>query len=159
MNYEEVYRQHAQDVYRFLLKLSGDAHLAEELTQECFFRAYKRIDSYDGSCKLTVWLCQIAKNLYFDWCRKKKPAPLPEQIPEQERLEDRLCDQSEAEKIHQLLHTLEEPYKEVFTLRVFGELSYRDIAALFCKSENWARVVFCRARAKIIDRLEPFGGS
>lgn len=154
MDYEKVYKQYADDVYKFLLKLSGDEHIAEEFTQECFFKAYKNMDKYDGSCKLSVWLCQIAKNSYFDYCRKKKPVSLEEDVVGNFNIEDIICNKDTAIQIHKILHTLDEPYKEVFTLKVFGELSYKDISDLFGKSENWSRVIFFRAKAKIIERID-----
>jgi len=153
MNYEEIYEQHASEVFRFLLRLTGDNYLAEEFTQECFLKAYKNIEKYNGKCKFSVWLCQIAKNSYYDYYKKNKSLPLNESIVDNYRIEDTLCRQETLYEIHEILHLLDEPYKEVFTLKVFSELSYKDISELFEKSENWSRVVFFRAKAKIIEKL------
>lgn len=153
MNYEELYEQYANEVFRFLLKLTRDTYLAEEFTQECFLKAYKNIEKYNSNCKFSVWLCQIAKNSYYDYCRKNKNLPLDENTIDQYRMEDAFCKQETTAEIHKILHSLEEPYKEVFTLKVFGELSYKDISELFGKSENWSRVVFFRAKTKIIEKL------
>ena len=152
-NYEEIYKEYANDVYRFLLNLTCDANLAEEFTQECFFKAYKNIEKYNGNCKFSVWLCQIAKNSYFDYCRKNKNLHLDENNIDSFRIEDAFCQQETLTEIHKILHSLDEPYKEVFTLKVFSELSYKDISELFGKSENWSRVVFFRAKAKILEKL------
>ena len=154
--FDEIYRLYVGDVYRFLLKLSGDENLAEELTQETMFRAFRYIDSFDGSCKITVWLCQIGKNCFYDYCRKNKNEYFSEDtelIPDKNDIELNFEDKETARKIHRVIHDLEEPYKEVFTLRVFGELSYRDIADIFGKSENWARVIYYRAKLKILEKL------
>lgn len=152
MNYEKIYKEHADNVFRFILKLSGDEHIAEEVTQECFYRAYKNSDKYDGTCKFSVWLCQIAKNIYFDYCKKKKSLSIDEEINFLESIsfEEVLCNKDVAKSIYKIIHTLEEPYKEVFMLKVFGECSYKDISDIFGKSENWARVTFFRAKAKIL---------
>lgn len=154
--FEEIYRLYVGDVYRFLLKLSGDENVAEELTQETMFRAFKSINRFDGNCKLTVWLCQIGKNCFYDYCRKNKSLGFSEEMPEEPdpvSTELSFEDKETAKRIHRVLHDLDEPYKEVFTLRVFGELSYGDIGEVFGRTDNWARVIFYRAKAKIIDKL------
>ena len=156
MNYEKIYKDHADYVFKFILKLSGDKHIAEEVTQECFFRAYKNADKYNGDCKLSVWLCHIAKNIYFDYCKKKKSLSLDEEIDYNKHisLEEMLCNKELAKNIHKIIHNLEEPYKEVFMLKVFGECSYKDISDIFSKTENWSRVTFYRAKAQIISNLQ-----
>lgn len=156
-DFEEVYNLYFKDVYKYVLSLSRDAAVAEEVTQETFFKALKSIDSFRGQCKLYVWLCQIAKNTYFTHAAK-----MPRQsyehsaahLPSEEDLEDALSDKDAAFQIHRILHRLEEPYKEVFSLRVFGELSFKQIGELFGKTESWARVTFHRARLKIKEELQ-----
>lgn len=147
----QVYHQHFQGVYRFLLSLSRDEHVAEELTQETFFKALKHIDSFQGTCKLSVWLCQIAKHTYFSYLEKQKRYEPASQVEHSSGLdiEWQTVDKAEAFRIHQILHLMDEPYKEVFTLRVFGELSFGEISQLFEKNESWARVTFFRAKQKI----------
>ena len=119
IDFEEVYQDYLEDVYRFSLALCRDPVLAEELTQETFFRALEHIGQFRGECTLRVWLCQMET----------------------------------AMEVHQVLHSLPEPYREVFALRVLGELSFREIGALFHKTESWARVTFHRARLKIKEAL------
>lgn len=153
MNFDKIYDDYAVGVYRFLYALTHDESLAEEFTQECFFRAFRNIEKYDGSCKLFVWLCQIAKNCYYDYCRKVKPVPLDENMEAPNEIQNMLCQKETAIHIHKILHTIGEPYREVFSLKIFGELSYKDISALFGKSENWSRVVFFRAKSKILQKL------
>ena len=153
--FEEVYRLYFRDVYRYCLALCRDEETAEEVTQETFFRALKAIDSFDGKCRLYVWLCQIAKNTYFSMRSKKRDTGgLPEEMPSDESLEERLLTEESAFEIHQILHRLEEPYKEVFSLRTFGELPFRKIGALFGKTESWARVTYHRARLRIKEELQ-----
>ena len=152
--FQEVYELYFRDVYKYVLALCRDEHLAEEVTQETFFKALKSIDSFRGQCKLYVWLCQIAKNTYFSMAAKsRKPEEMLPDEPE-DALEKALMTKESAFEIHMLLHELEEPYKEVFSLRVFGELSFKQIGQLFGKTESWARVTYHRARLKIREELK-----
>lgn len=150
--YQEIYSLYFQDVYKYMLALSRDPNLAEEITQETFFKALKSLDSFRGQCKLYVWLCQIAKNTYRSYLKKHKEPEIEETLTGS--LEERMLEEESAFLIHQALHNLPEPYKEVFSLRVLGELSFRQIGLLFGKSENWARVTYHRARLKIKEELE-----
>ena len=156
---EEIYEKYGKTVYRYLLGLSHDAHVAEELTQETMFRAIMNIGTFRGKSKLSVWLCQIAKNLFYEWQKKKKQTVSldAESGPELRAEEDLVCDlenKDMAERILQCLHTLKEPYKEVFTLHVLGEIPLKQISLLFGKSESWARVTYYRAKAMITEKLE-----
>ena len=151
-DYEEVYARYFQDVYKYALSLSRDSCIAEEITQETFFKALKSLDSYRGQCKLYVWLCQIAKNTYLSHLKRKKQPESEE--PSASSLEEMVLDKASAFQIHQALHNLPDPYKEVFSLRVLGELSFRQIGLLFGKTENWARIIYHRARLKIKEDLK-----
>lgn len=152
--FEEVYRLYFRDVYRYCLALCRDEETAEEVTQETFFKALNAIDQFDGRCRLYVWLCQIAKNTYFSMQSKKRSDGLEADIPSGESLEERLLTKESAFEIHRVLHRLEEPYKEVFSLRTFGELPFKQIGELFGKTESWARVTYHRARLKIKEELQ-----
>ena len=158
LNIQEVYEQYFTVVYRYLLSLSHNTHIAEELTQETFFKALKKVDDFRGDCDLRVWLCQISKNTYYDYLKKnKKYAPESQDEKKESFPSDLLqnfSDKETALQVHQVLHRLSEPYKEVFSLRTFGELTFREIGMLFGKSENWARVTYYRARVKIREELE-----
>ncbi|MEC0177513.1 RNA polymerase sigma factor [Paenibacillus favisporus] len=154
---QQIYDQYFQEIYRFVLSLCQDEHIAEEITQETFFKALKRIDTFQGTCKISVWLCQIAKNTYFSYWegQKRYPRAEPETEPvSQLNVEHKVILDSEALRIHRILHELGEPYKEVFTLRVFGELPFADICSIFGKTESWARVTFHRAKQKIQYRYQ-----
>lgn len=154
--FQEVYDLYFKDVYKYALTLCRNEQMAEEVTQETFFKALKSIDSFRGQCKLYVWLCQIAKNTYFSMAAKEKSRPYENEISEsaEESLESALLTKESAFEIHKVLHDLEEPYKEVFSLRIFGQLSFKQIGTLFGKTESWARVTYHRARLKIKEELK-----
>ena len=155
-DFSEVYELYFKDVYKYALSLSRDAQVAEEVTQETFFKALQNIDSFRGQCKLYVWLCQIAKNTYFTHAGKAKQNPLDDSLLStgvQNGPEEKLLRSETAFEIHKALHRLEDPYKEVFSLRVLGQLSFKQIGELFGKTESWARVTFHRAKMKIKEEL------
>lgn len=154
--FDAVYQEYFTDVYKYVLVLCRNEWVAEEVTQESFFKALQKLDEFDGRCKLYVWLCQIAKNTYFDFCRREKRSITDEALDEAfytDELEQRMLDKESAGEIYRAIHNLEEPYKEVLLLRLFGELPFGQIAALFQKTESWARVTYHRARRKIKEGL------
>lgn len=156
-DFQEVYNLHFREVYRYALSLCRNESVAEEITQETFYKALQKLDSFDGKGKVSVWLCQIAKNTYISMCRKDKhikPDADTASIPSIGSIEESFCDRETAFAIHKILHALEEPYKEVFSLRTFGELSYKQIAELFGKTETWARVTYHRAKLKIKEEIQ-----
>lgn len=150
MDFDQIYRLYFQDVYRFMLTLCRNESLAEEITQQTFYKALQNIEQYKGNCQMKVWLCQIAKNTYFTHAEKQKRF-VEEQVEREDELkiEQQLLQKEQAFYLHQLVHRLDEPYKEVFSLRVFGELSFLQISQLFEKTESWARVTYYRAKKKI----------
>ena len=148
-DFEEIYATYFDSVYQYVLSLCRDVHTAEEVTQESFCKAMTHLDRFDGRCRLYVWLCQIAKNTYLTHVRKqKRRAAPPEDEPSHPGFEGELLDSDSAWQLHRLLHDLNEPYKEVFSLRVFGELSFSQIGQLFGKSDSWARLIFYRAKTE-----------
>ena len=167
-SFDEIYRDYFRDVFLYLMSLTHDEHAAEDLTQEVFFRAMKSLNRFRGDCQVRVWMCQIARNEYFRYCKKigRTASCDADSFADSEafvsgtvRFEERLEDGETAFDLHRMLHALEEPYKEVFWLRTFGELSFRKIAELFGRSESWARVTYHRARLKIIDMMNQSGGN
>lgn len=159
-DFEQIYHTYFSDVYRYIRKLSGNEHVAEEITADTFFKAIESIDRFRGDCDIRVWLCQIAKNLYFSYLKKHKQTipmedpsllAIPDPVPS---AEEQLACQDEARQIRELLHQIPDPYKEVFMWRVFAELSFRQIGQIYGKTENWACVTYHRARMKIKNRLE-----
>ena len=153
---EKLYEAYYMRVFFYVMTLAGSREQAEEITQETFFRAFSRQSEFRGESDEATWLCAIAKNLFVDGKRRQsKQSPLPEDIPDTAgSIEQRTADRDASFRIHVALHALEEPYREVFELRIFGELSFRDVGAIFGKTENWARVTYHRARLKLRERME-----
>ncbi len=159
-DFEHLYDTYFNDVYLYILKLSGSEHIAEEITSDTFFKAMKAIDKFRGECDVRVWLCQIAKNCYYSHIRRTNRT---EQIDEDElqaipdiapNMADSYVQQNEIEQIQKVLHDIGEPYKEVFMWRIYADLSFKQIAQIFGKTENWACVTYHRARKMIKKRLE-----
>lgn len=157
-HFREIYEANVGEVYRFLLSLTRNEEQAEELTQETFVRAIEHIGSFRGDCKMSVWLCQIGKNLYYrQHLRNKNRADLDAKTVDgmvhEESPEGDILHRHQASQILKHLHTMDEPYKEVFMLHIFGEVPLKEISLLFGKSESWARVTFYRAKAIITEKL------
>lgn len=157
MDYEKLYNAYYMQVYSYAITLAKNPEQAEEITQHTFVKAMSSKSKYGGKSSELTWLCAIAKNLYYDEIRRKQKLTKIEgvdNIPSSDDLEKAVSDADAAFRIHMVLHELEEPYKEVFQLRVFGELSFSQIASIFGKTESWARVTYHRARLKIKERME-----
>ncbi len=152
---EKLYETYFMRVYSFVMTLAGDSGLAEEITQDTFYRALlSERSAFRGESDEFTWLCSIAKNLFADEMRRKKRfSQMPADLDSGISLESAASDREMSFKIHTVLHNMEEPYREVFELRVFGELSFRQIGKIFGKTENWARVTFHRAKLKIQERM------
>ena len=154
--FEKLFNENREFIFKYLMKMTQNVSLSEELTQETFFRAYMNYASLRNKEKASVWLCQIAKNTYFVWFNEqKRKQPISQPISENSTPDiAELFEEKElAGRAFSVLHALEEPYKEVFMLSVFGGLSLKDISAMFGKSESWARVTYYRAKQKIMEGL------
>ena len=160
MDFEQVYQTYFKSVYLYIRRLSGDEQLAEEITSETFVQVMRSIGSFRGDCDLRVWICQIAKNTYYTHLKKQnRVAALDEEAwlalaDPAAPVEERLDAKEDAQRIRALLHTLPEPYKEVFMWRTLGELSFAEIGALYGKTANWACVTYHRARQQIKTGME-----
>lgn len=153
---EQIYREHAKSVYKYLLSITHNESLSEELTQETFCRAVYSINTYNGSCKISVWLCQIAKHIWFqelDRQAKYKAENISEDIPATVTPEDLVVWASEKAVLYKAIHLLGEQMKEVVLMRLSGELSFAEIGEIMEKNENWARTTFYRAKQKIMEVL------
>ena len=150
-DFKKIYSEYYDVVFQYVLALCREEKWAEEITQEAFFKALKNIDTFRGECKLSVWLCQIAKNTFYTESKKRQRQVTYrlEIVSSDESIEQKLFDKETAFELHKLLHELDEPYKEVFWMRTFGELSFAEIGSLWDKSESWARVTYHRAKMKI----------
>lgn len=153
---EEIYQKYAQTVYKYLLSKTQNADLAEELTQETFYQAVRSIERFDGSCRISTWLCAIAKNQLLAYYRKH---PAEENIDTQPELsgasaETEFLDTENRVELMRKLHSCPEPYREILYLRIFGNLSFREIGEIMGKSENWARVSYYRAKERLKKEVE-----
>lgn len=154
---DQLYRKNAKVVYYFLLSRCQDEQLAEDLMQETFFRAYKTLNHYDGSCKMSVWLCQIAKHVWYQYLQKHKKE-LIQEIEEKvlmpiNTIEENFFSKYDMISVLKELHKLPNEMREVMYLRMATELPFKDIGALLEHSENWARVTYFRGKEKIMKGL------
>jgi RNA polymerase sigma factor (sigma-70 family) len=155
MDFEEIYQAYFQDVYFYMRSLATDENIAEEITQETFFKALKSMHQFDGKKDVRAWLFTIAKNSYFTHYKKQQRQVNQVEVSVLDvQIVEYLMNEEQAFAIHHYLHTMEEPYKEVFSLRTFGELTFEKIGQLFGKSDGWARVTFYRAKKKILAYME-----
>ena len=155
---DEIYRKHATMIYKYLWGLAQDTQLAEELTQETFFQAIKGIDKFRGDCKVSTWLCQIAKNLWYkelERRNKHKTVELNDSILSNENVEYYCLNHMEKIEIFRLMHKLlDEATREVMYLRLGGDLHFSEIADILGKTENWARVTYYRGKQKILKGMK-----
>lgn len=158
MDFEEIYYLYFRDVFLYIKSLSGNEEIAEEVAQEAFYKALRSIESFNGSEDIRAWLFTIAKNTYFSYRKKNKKnigyASLDDIPDTGVTISEHLMNEEDAFIIHRFLRTMNEPYKEVFFLRVFGELPFEKIGKLFGKSSGWARVTYHRARKQVIEYME-----
>lgn len=153
-NIGEIYQKYAQMVYKYIFCLTGNKDTAEEIVQETFVIAIKNISRYRGECKISTWLCQISKYLWYAKLRKekgKKEIPLQD-IENQimaEEIEEQIENKQRKIKLYQKIQKLDEVTRNVIYLRILGNLTYKEIAEIMNKSENWARVVFFRGKQKM----------
>lgn len=150
---ETLYRENVKIVSHYLYSMCGDEELTKDLTQETFLRAYESLDRFDGSCKLSTWLCQIAKHLLYQyWAKAGRQVPMEPDVtmPAKENTESTALNRVELIDCLKELHKLPEQMREVMYLRVMSDLSYREIGEIMGKSENWARVNFYRAKELLL---------
>ncbi len=156
MEFEEIYELYFKDVYIFLLNLTRNKTIAEDITQDTFYKALKKIDTYNDKNGVKPWLFTIAKNTYFTEYNRRKLFSKNE-VNDQTQFESDILDdivvKEQSDEILKILHELSEPYKEVFLLRHFGELSFEKISKIFNKGESWARVTYHRAKRQIIEKM------
>lgn len=150
--FEKLYETYYMRVYSYVMTLAGKQHIAEEITQEAFYKAFTTNSTFRGESNEVTWLCAIARNLFLDEMRrqsKSTEADLDANADSGINIESEVEDRDASYRIHQALQELEEPYRRVFELRIFGELSFREIGDICEKTENWARVTYHRAKLKL----------
>ncbi len=153
-NIEQIYEKYFEIVNKYLFCLTHNYDISEELTQETFYRAVKKIDTYKGECKISVWLCQIAKNIWYDECRKNKKLINEGEnalfdIQTLNTLEEQVISNDEKVSLYRQMQKLDEKTREVLYLRITGELSFKEIGIILNKTDNWARVTFYRGKNKL----------
>ena len=152
-NIEEVYKEYFETVNKYLFCLTHNNDISEELTQETFYKAVKKINTYKGDSKISVWLCQIAKNTWYDWCKKNKKLVDTEDslfnIEELNTVEEKTIANEEKLSLYKKMQKLDEKTREVMYLRITGELNFKEIGTILNKTENWARVTFYRGKNKL----------
>lgn len=156
LNFDDIYKKYYSSLNKYLIALTKNEELAEELTQETFFKALKNINKYDEKYKMFTWLCEIGKNTYYSLYKKNRRYEALDDsvLDDASEIIDKIIDSETNQEILRLVHSLDEPYKEVFTLRTFGELSFKEISDIFTKTESWARIVYYRSKLKIKEKLE-----
>lgn len=158
---EELYKEYSKLIYYYLNSLCGDHAIAEELTQETFYKAIKGIKKFNNECKISTWLCKIAKNTWTDYLRKEKMQEtlsiddenFIEKTILEKSFEDTINDKSEIISLYKQIHELDEDTREVFYLRLKGELSFKEIGEILNKSEDWARLNFYRGKIKLKEAM------
>ncbi len=156
--FQKVYEEFARPVYRFLLSLTGNEDMAEELLAETFYQAFLHIDRFEGRCSLYTWLCQIGKNAWLKECRRNKrysdvAFEELELADKGQSAEEKAVNADTLNRIRKAIQKLEDTYRDVFVLHAIGEVSLKEIAAIYGKSESWARVTYFRAKNKIAEEV------
>ncbi|MEK4630424.1 sigma-70 family RNA polymerase sigma factor [Solibacillus sp. FSL R7-0682] len=147
----EIYEEYSELVFKYLMTLCRDSHIAEELTQDTFYKAIQSIERFNGTCKMSVWLCQIAKHTYYQYVDKQMKQPELVTLQSGPSIEQLLIAQEDKIEIYRKMHQLKEPFREVLHLRLLGGLSFQEIGEVLGKNENWARVTFYRAKVKLLE--------
>ena len=155
---EKIYRDYYDIVFKYILCLTHDKDLSEDIVQETFVKMIKNIDKFEGKSKLSSWLCEIAKNLWIDYLRKnKRKVELNEEntlnIESSQNIENEYIEKENENAVLEKIKTLDELSQKVMFLRIKGEMSFKEIGDVLGKSENWARVTFYRAKQKVKEEM------
>lgn len=152
---DEIYDRYANMVYKYIRVLTNSDDIAEELTQETFFRAIRKIDSFKGNCKISTWLCQIAKYSWYEYRKKSNKEKdisfdyLESILIDNNDIEQNIINKSYKMQIYKQIQYLDEDTKNVVLLRLTGDLSFEEIGQILNKSANYARVTYYRGKQKI----------
>lgn len=154
-NIEEIYNQYSKMLYKYIFCLSGDEELSEEIVQDTFLVAVKDINKFEGKCKISTWLCSIAKNIWYQKLKKdknKKMIPIEDvsnTLIFEESIEENLCNKETKIELLKNIQRLDEDTRNVIYLRTFGNLNYDEIAEILNKTSSWARVTYFRGKQKL----------
>lgn len=154
LDMDETYRKYSRYVFKYLMTLCLEEYTAEELTQETFYQAVRKAHTFNGSCNVSTWLCQIAKHLWYQELSRRNhfgQNSTDKERPSEVSPPDELTDMRETKiQIFQKIHLLSDPEREVMLLRLTGAFSFKEIGEVMGRSENWARVTFFRSKQKIM---------
>ena len=157
-NIEEMYNKYSEIVYKYVFCLTGNEDTAEEIVQETFLVAVRDINKFRGECKISTWLCQISKYIWYKRLKKeKKETPLDilqDSILIEDSIEENFCDKESKIQLFKKLQELDEDTRNVMYLRIFGNFEYSEIAEIMNKTSNWARVVFFRGKQKLKEEMD-----
>lgn len=152
---DTIYKKYGEIVYKYVFCLTGNEDTTEEIVQETFLVAVKDINKFRGECKISTWLCQIGKYIWYKKLKKEKSQKeipldiLQNTLIMEESIEENLCNRENKIKLFKKLQDFDEDTKNVMYLRIFGNFEYDEIAEIMNKTSNWARVVFFRGKQKL----------
>ena len=159
-NIEEIYSKYSDIVYKYVFCLTGNEDITEEIVQETFLVAVKDINKFRGECKISTWLCQISKHIWYKKLKKEKTKKeislenLQDTLIMEESLEEEFCNKANKIQLFKKLQNLDEETRNVMYLRIFGNFEYKEIAEIMNKSSNWARVVYFRGKQKLKEEID-----
>lgn len=149
---EDVYKEYANIIYKYVYSLSKSKDIAEEITQETFLIAVENIKKFRGECKISVWLCQIAKHAFFKYIKKRKmeiPIDEVKDVIDEKVLIDEICKKDEKNRLLKKIEKLKEPMQSIVKLRLETDFTFKEIGRIYGKNENWAKVIFFRGKEKL----------
>lgn len=153
MDIEQLYNEYSKIVYKYLICLTHNKEIAEDLTQETFCKAIKHINRFQGKCKISVWLCEIAKNLWLNELKKMKRISTldmeKEDIDVLYNIEEDFLEKQKIELLYREIKKLDASTREIFYLKLFSDLTFKQIGKIKGKSEVWARVNYYRGKQKL----------
>ena len=157
---EEIYKEYSKIVYNYLLSLTCDSELAEELMQETFYSAVKNINRFRNESSMKTWLCKIAKNRWIDYLKDTKKLneiginEIEEKFVLVNSFEEDFSNKEAVIDLYKKIHNLDEKTREVIYLRIRADLNFKEIGMIMGKTENWARVTFYRAKVKLKEEFD-----
>ena len=153
-NIEEIYKQYANLIKKYIFFVTRNEDLSEEIMQETFVVAIKQINNFRGDCEISTWLYAIAKNILYKKMKKEnKDISIDEiEISDDKNLEDDYIKKDDKLKLYYALQQLDEKTREVVYLRLTGDLSFKEIGNILNKTESWDRTTFFRGKQKLIEK-------
>lgn len=157
---EEIYKEYSKIVYNYLLSLTCNAEIAEELMQETFYSAINNINKFRNESNIKTWLCKIAKNKWIDYLKKSKISnelaidEIEEKFLLVNSFEEEFSNKETVIDLYKKIHKLDEKTREVIYLRIRADLNFKEIGMIMGESENWARVTFYRAKVKLKEEFD-----